>query len=163
MDTPIYTSPAGERTLAVIGRLTRVSGFMGVRQKVYSLILTDRRLIFAELSKDRIAALTGQARDQAKDNGKGLWGQWGAQRRALGGYDETYWQLTPDEALAESPSNFAVDRADIKKVKFKTGMVDDERSTPDQVTIKTTTDKYKLTVNGSLSSAKEAFRAAGIA
>lgn len=156
-------APAGdEHIVAVIGNLARVGGFMGTRQKAYSLILSDRRVIFAELSKQKIAALVSQARSDAKAERKGLLGRLGAQMRATSDYHERYWQMTPDAALGESPDNFAIDRASIKKVKFKTGMVDDEHSTSDQVTIKTTAEKYKLQVRGSLSAVKEAFRTAGL-
>jgi hypothetical protein len=162
IDTPTPVPPTGERTLAVIGNLTRVGGFMGVKQKAYSLIVTDRRIIFAELSKEKISAMVKQARTDAKAEGKGLLVQWGAQLRAPSDYHEKYWQTPPEAALAESPNNFAIDRTTIKKVKFKTGIVDDEHNTSDQVTIKTTSEKYKLQVSGSLSAVKDAFRAAGI-
>ncbi len=156
------TPSAGERILAVIGGLTRVGGFMGVKQKAYSLIITDRRLVFAELTKETMSALTSQARGAAKAEGKGFLGQLGAQFRAPSNYHDRYWQMPPDSALAESPDNFAIDRALIKKVKFKTGRVDDTHTQSDEVTIKTTSDKYKLQVSGSLSAVKEAFREAGL-
>ena len=152
-----------ERVLAVVGNLTRVGGFMGVKQKACSLIITDRRIVFAELSKETIAGLTRQARDDAKAEGKGLLGQLGDQSRAPSHYHDRYWQMHPDLVLAESPENFAIERAAIKKVKFKTGVVDDTHNQSDQITIKTTSDKHKLQVNGSLSAAKEAFRAAALA
>ena len=162
IDAPSPAPPTGERVLAIIGNLTRVGGFMGVKQKRYSLVLTDHRIIFAELTKEKVSAMAKQAQSEAKAEGKGFLGQWGAQFRAPSNYHEKYWQTAPDATLAESPGNFAIDRTTIKKVKFKTGIVDDEHTTSDQVTIKTTSEKYKLQVGGSLSAAKEAFRAAGI-
>lgn len=161
IDTPA-TQPTGERILAVIGDLIRVEGFMGMKQKRYSLVLSDRRIIFAELTKEKITTMMNQARGDAKADGKGLLGQWGAQLAAPSNYHEVYWHIPPDAALAESPGNFAIDRATIKKVKYKIGMVADEPSGSDQVTIKTTAEKYKLQVSGSLSTVKEAFRLAGI-
>jgi hypothetical protein len=162
VDMPTPTPPAGERILAVIGDLTRVGGFMGVKQKRYSLVLSDRRIIFAELTKEKITAMMNQARDDAEADGKGFLGQWGAQLKAPSNYHEVYWHIPPDAALAESPGNFAIDRATIKKVKYKIGVVADEPSASDQVTIKTTSEKYKLQVSGPLSIVKEAFRLAGI-
>lgn len=162
MGTSNSAPPAEEHILAVIGGLTRISGFMGFKQQVFTLIITNHRLIFAELDKGRLSALTRESRDHARAQGKGLWGQWGAQRRALGDYEEIYWQMAPAQALAESPNNFAVDRASIKKIRFKTGVVDDERSTSDRIIIKTTGKKHTLQVRGVLSSTKEAFRTAGL-
>jgi len=163
MDTPIPTSSSGERTIAILGNLTRMTGFMGMKQKRYTLILTDRRIIFAELTKERLAGVMGHARNEAEIEGKGLLGKWGAQLKAGSGYHEAYRQMTPDGALAESPDNFAVDLATIQKVKFKTGSVDEQYVSFDQVIIKTTSDTYKLNVAGSLATVEEAFRAAGIA
>jgi len=40
--------------------------------------------------------------------------------------------------------------------------VDDERTIPDTLTIKTGSGKHKFQVGGSLSTLKEAFRAAGL-
>ena len=104
-----------------------------------------------------------QARTDAKAQGKGFLGQWGAQLGASGRHHEVYWRMPPEAALAESPGNFAIDRAAIEKVKFHRGTTDAEnRSTPDYVTIKTSADKLKLMARGSLSEVEEAFRDAGI-
>lgn len=160
---PISTSSSGERAIAILGNLTRMTGFMGMKQKRYTLILTDRRIIFAELTKERLAGVMDQARNEAEIEGKGLLGKWGAQLRAGSDYHDVYRQMTPDAALAESPENFAVELAAIKKVKFKTGSVDEQHVSFDQVIIKTTSDTFKMNVGGSLSAAKEAFLEAGIA
>ncbi len=61
-----------------------------------------------------------QSRGDAKANGKGFLGQWGAQLDATSNYHEVYLHMPPDAALAESPGNFAIDRGTIKKVKYKT-------------------------------------------
>ncbi len=53
IDTPVPAPLAGERILATVGNLMRVGGFMGMKPKRYSLILTDRRIIFAEHTKRR--------------------------------------------------------------------------------------------------------------
>ena len=163
IDSPAHTPPPGERTLTVLGNLALMRGFMGVKQTTYSLIITDRRLLFAELTKDKMGEIVGQARDRAKAEGKGRMGQWGAQLRAPSNYHERYRLISPGMALAETPGNFAIDRTAIQKVKFKEGTNDDTYATLDEVLIKTTTGKYKLHVRGSLSTVRDAFRAAGIA
>lgn len=153
-----------ERTLAVLGNLTRVGGFMGLGSKTYSLVITDRRIIFAELTKERITSMVNKARDAAKARGKGFMGQWGAQLGTSFAYHEVYWQMVPDAVLAETPGNFAIDRSEFKEAKFHAGvMYDDGRNTPDELVIKTTSGKHKLMVNGSLSAVKDAFRQAGLA
>lgn len=112
--------PTGsEQVIAVIGGLTRLSGFMGTRQKRYTLVVTDRRIVFAELTKDRVSELTHQACDDAKTAGEGLLGRAGAQMHSIDGVAATYWKLSSDAALGETPGNFAIERSAIVKVKFK--------------------------------------------
>ena len=161
--TPAPAGAPSERILAVIGNLTELGGFMGIKSKTYSLIITERRVVFAQLTKEKMTAMVNQARDEAKASGKGFFGQWGAQLGTSMNYHEAYWQMTPDQALAETQGNFAIDRPAIVSVKYKQG-VTDENGAPgqDTVTIKTTSGKHKLQVAGSLGAVKKAFREAGI-
>ncbi|WP_367343355.1 DUF4339 domain-containing protein [Propionibacterium sp.] len=156
-------APGNERTLAVVGGLVQSSGFMGVKRRTYTLILTDYRIIFAELTREKMSALADQARSDAKTQGKGFLGQWGAQLGASGRYHEIYRQMPPEAALAETPGNFAIDRATIQKVKFRSSTSgDDGTPTSDYVIIRTSAGKYKMQVNGSLSHVRKTFREAGL-
>ncbi len=163
---PVPTPPAattGEQILAVIGGLTLVGGFMGLKQKPYTLIVTERRLIFVEITKEKTTAAVNAARDQAKAEGKGFFGQWGAQIASAGSYNDAYWQMSPDAALAETPGNWAVERSQYQGAKFRMGMSDENTQTPDVLTIKASTGKWKFNVSGSLSALKKAFKEAGLA
>lgn len=160
--TPAPASGA-ERVLAVVGNLTRHSGFMGMKQTTYSLVITGHRLIFAELTREKITAMVNQARDSAKAEGKGFFGQWGAQIGTSFNYHEVYWQMPPDAALAETPGNFAIARSEFQKAKFKLGVTDDSHNTPDQLIIKAASGKHEFAVNGSLGAVKDAFRQTGLA
>ena len=152
------TSPVtGEQVVGVINRLTRVSGFMGAKQKLYTLVVTDRRVIFAELTRERMKQLSLAANEQAQLDGKGFFGRAGAQMHARDGVAATYWSMSPDEVLRETPTNFAIDRSEIKKVKFKLGATD---IAPDLVIIKTAKENYKL--QGVQRAHKEQFAAAGL-
>lgn len=148
--------------LAVIGNLTSVSGLLGTRHQRCSLVITDRRIIFAELSREKLKAVVDQARNEAKNQGKGFFGRWGAEFRAPATFHEAYWRMAPEAILAESPGNFAADRALIEKIRFKIGMPHEGYSNPDRIIIKTASGTYKLNVGGSLSAAEEAFRQAGL-
>ena len=159
---PADSAASGERTIAVIGNLTQVGGFMGIKQKTYSLVITDRRLIFAYLTKEKITAMVNESRDAAKAEGKGFFGQWGAQLGTSFNYHEGYWQLAPEAVLAETPENFAIERGAFQGAKFKIGIVDENHNTPDELIIKATSGKYKFNVNGSLGAVKDAFKQAGL-
>ena len=154
---------SGEQIVTIIGGLTLVTGFMGLKQKAYTLVITDRRLIFAELTKEKVMAAVTEARDGAKAEGKGFFGQWGAQIASAGSYNDAYWQMSPDAALAETPGNWAVERSQYQGAKFRMGMSDENTQTPDVLTIKASTGKWKFNVSGSLSALKKAFKEAGLA
>ncbi|MDO8848792.1 MAG: hypothetical protein Q7W51_10450 [Coriobacteriia bacterium] len=163
--TPVRPAaePSGERVIAVIGGLTLVEGFMGLKQKAYTLIITERRLIFSEVNKERAKAIIDAARDGAKAEGKGFFGQWGAQMKSSTSYNDVYWQMSPDAALAETPGNWAVERSQYQGAKFRTSMADENNSTPDVLIIKAATGKWKFHVLGSLSSVKKKFKEVGLA
>jgi len=145
--TPVAAPAAnGEQVLSVIGGLTLVAGFMGLKQKLYTLVITDRRLIFAELTKEKVTATVNAARESAKAEGKGFFGQWGAQLKSSASYSEAYWQMSPDAALAETPGNWAVERSQYQGAKFRMGTTDENTNTPDMLTIKASTGKWKFNV-----------------
>ncbi len=145
-----------EQLVDVIGRLTRASGFMGAKQKQYTLVATDRRLIFAELTKERSKQLLAEANAQAEFEGKGFMGRASARMHATDGVAESYRSMSPEQVLRETPTNFAIDRSDIKKVKFKTGYGD---TADDYVLIKTAKETHKLL--GLHAAHKKRFAAAG--
>lgn len=135
------TDPNGEEVVGVVGRFTRVQGFMGAKQRLYTVVVTDRRVLFAEFTRERQKQLSKAADAQAQFEGKGFLGRAAAQMHARDGITESYAAMTPDEVLGESPSNFAIDRSEIVKVKFKTGHGE---TAEDYVVIKTAEETIKL-------------------
>jgi hypothetical protein len=67
----------------------------------------------ADMVKDAVM----QAREQAKAEGKGFWGQWSDQLRASFGYTKKYLTMQPQAILAETPGNFAVGNETIREIK----------------------------------------------
>jgi hypothetical protein len=141
VSSPNETESSAEEVVGVVGRFTRVAGFLGAKQRLYTVVVTDRRVIFAELTRDRQKELSKAADARAQFEGKGLLGRAAAQMHARDGVTESYSAMTPEEVLAESPTNFAIDRSEIKKVKFKTGY---SETAEDYVVIKTGNETIKL-------------------
>ncbi len=153
----------GEPVHAIIPNTTLKSGFMGVKSKQHTLILTDRRVIFAQITTAMMKQLVADARDGAKSEGKGFFGQWGAQLGAYSVWSERYLEMPPDQALAESEGNFAIERSTITKTSVKTSHGFDENTTStDRVIIKTTGKKYDITLGSGTGQAKQALTAAGM-
>jgi hypothetical protein len=59
------------------------------------------------------------ARDQAKAEGKGFFGQWSDEMQASFGFAKRYFSMAPSAILAETPGNFAVDNNTVSEVKIK--------------------------------------------
>lgn len=148
----------GETVVDVTGTVTRVAGFMGVKQKQFVMIVTDRRLVFAEFTTEKLKELTREAKEHARAEGKGALGQIGATMNVSATAAEPYRTMAPDIALAENPTNFAIDRADVRKVKFKLGPGD---TGTEMMIIKAGSGTYKFNV-GSMRRVKEALARAGI-
>ena len=105
----------GENVIGVM--LLRKPKSMG-RYDTYTGVVTTQRLIFAQMTSAMLTNAIQAARDQAKNEGRGFWGQWADQLRASFGYTQRYLSMDPNAALAETPGNFFVNNADIREVKL---------------------------------------------
>jgi hypothetical protein len=88
------------------------------RWETYNGVMTSQRLILAQMTNDMMKAAIQQARDQAKAEGKGFWGQWGDQMKATYGYSRKYLSMEPSAILAETPGNFELGNGTISEIKL---------------------------------------------
>lgn len=117
--TPVYAQPSvpsGENVLGLIPlrrpkSLGRYDSFIGV--------VTNQRMIFAELSSEMVKQEIQTARDQAKAEGKGFFGQWKEQLKASSGQPHRYFSMAPSAILSETPTNYALDNNAISEIKIK--------------------------------------------
>lgn len=152
-----------EPPVAVIPNARLKRGFMGLKSTTFTLVLTRERIIFAETTSAMLKQSVADARDQAKADGKGFFGQWGAQLGAYGALAESYLSMDPSVALAENPGNFALQESAIDKIKLKGGVVGDQdtNATPDRLIIKMHSgEKHHVDLGSGLRQAKEALVAA---
>jgi len=119
VQTPAYTPPAqtfGERVLgANVFRKTKALG----RYDSYTCVVTSQRMIFAQMTNEIVTQSSQAARDQAKSQGKGFWGQWGEQLKSSFTFSQRYLSMHPSAILAETPGNFAIDNNAISEIKLK--------------------------------------------
>ena len=80
----------------------------GIRES-YTLIITDRRTIFARVTNE-VASEAMKIR-QAKTEQKGFLARWKSQVAGPNMYVEWYQTRSPEQALNESAGNFALDNA----------------------------------------------------
>ncbi len=82
-------------------------------------VLTTHRMLFAQMTSQMVTDAAMQARNQAKAEGKGFFGQWGDQLRATFGYTQKYLTMEPNAIVAETPGNFAVNNNTVSEVKLR--------------------------------------------
>lgn len=157
-----HVSSETENVISIIPNALCTSGFMGLKAKPYTLVITNRRIIFAFLTKELSRRAVTDARDGAKADGKGFMGQWGARLSAFSSFAERYLTLSPEQTLAEASENFAIERSTITKTKLKAGVITDTGSNPDKLIITTSDKKYKLMLNAGMAQAKQALIAADV-
>lgn len=150
----------GDQPVAVIPNVTLKAGLFGMKSRQYVLVLTDQRVVFVRVTTERMKQLVADTRQAAKAQGKGFLGAWGAQLGAYSTFAQDYLAKSPEEALAENPDNFAVDRAGIVKVKLKSAYSGEDVPEQERLLIKTTDRKYQLTLASGKSQAQSALRAA---
>lgn len=88
------------------------------RYDSYTGVVTTQRFIFAQMTSAMLTEAVQQARDQAKSDGKGFWGQWSDQLKASFGYAKRYLNMAPEAILAETPGNFQVYNNMINELKL---------------------------------------------
>lgn len=157
-------SPGGsESIISMIPNTMLRAGFMGIKTKPYILVLTAQRIIFARVTNEMLKQAVADARDGAKSEGKGFFGQWGAQLSTYSDLAGRYLGTPPELILRDNPDNFAVDRSAIVKVKFSIGSADESSAdTSDRLILKTTGKTYTIVLNAGIPSAKQALAAAGL-
>lgn len=146
--TPI-TLPAAERVIDVVGMVRRKTGLFS--SILYHLVITDKRLIFAHQTTEMQKNDVNQAREVARQQGKGFFGQVGAQMSTR--YGDKYMGMTPPLILSENPDNFAINHDQVVKISVFHG--DFEDNTPDSMEIKTVTEKHKFTISNAYNVEKQ--------
>lgn len=114
----MYQSAAGngEQTVGAIHAKKMKS--MGLSYDSYTAVITTRRMIFAQMTSQMLTQNATNAREQAKSEGKGFFGAWGAQIKAGFSFGQRYLQMSPESILAENPGNFAIENNTISQIKI---------------------------------------------
>lgn len=149
---PITTpsSAPAEPVLGFVPTVQRRSGFMGMKAEAFTVMVTPARLVFVPISSNEMKQAVAEARDRAKQAGKGFFGQWGAQLGWLGVLHEQL-ALTPIEhTLASRPGCFVVPNAAIRRAKIEVDLGDEDSRSSTALVIETHSGKQTFEVtNGS--------------
>ena len=152
-----------QRVLSVIPNASLQAGFMGLDSHGYSLVLSDDRIVFAPINDGLMWQMSKEEQSRAHEQGMGRLDQWAAGMQAWDRLIEMYVQRGPDGILADDPGSFAVNRADVTKVKLtSTGNGTAGYPRLDYLIIKAAGTKYKMLLAGGKDYARSALQAAGL-
>ena len=88
------------------------------RWDTFSLLISPQRMILAPLTSEAINKAVMDTRDKAKADGKGFWGQWGAQIGTSFRYADRFKGWTPDAAVADNPGSVVIPNDSVTEVKL---------------------------------------------
>jgi RNA polymerase subunit RPABC4/transcription elongation factor Spt4 len=108
----------GEQVIGVIGNARKMK-LLGAAWDTYALVVTNRRMILAQLTADMLNAAYKEAAERAKAEGKGFLGQMAHQMTVAFQYCQKYETMPPDRALAETKGNRAIENVRITAVNMK--------------------------------------------
>jgi hypothetical protein len=157
-----YPYGTTERILSFIPNVTVKAGFMGLGSRQHSLVITNNRILFARITVARMKELSEQGKAEAREQGKGRMAQLLANPHVYEKLVEFYTQLGPDGVLVDHPANFAIDRANVTKVKLKTTAGPEGGVGSDMLILKAAGKTYKVTLGGSKGAARQALESAGL-
>jgi hypothetical protein len=134
--------PQGETIRAIIPNLM-VSKSLG-RVDTYNLIVYERRSIFAKLTNEVMNNMIKRRRSKAEAEGKGFFGKWKAQMQGFNIYTDAYPEMTPEQILAETQGNYAIDNSVIRGMKFSADNNDEGGQSFYYVELNTVTGKLNF-------------------
>jgi hypothetical protein len=150
------SAPMDEGVMGVIPHVERRKGL--IDRESFTLVLTPERLILAKMTSEMLKAIVAQARQEAKAQGKGFFGQWGAQLGAYAAHAQRYLEMPVAAILREHPDNFQIAVSQVRKVRIKTGFRDEQQNNPDRLEIHAG-DKMRFDLKGtSAGQAKKVLR-----
>lgn len=134
-----------ETVVGVLAGASRRSGFMGLKAEAFALVLTDQRILFAAQTNAMMKENVQRARDEARQQGKGFFGQWGAQLGANSG--KQYLQMTPAAILSENPANTFYHAGQIRSIRVREAQGDEDSVSTYWLEIETAVGKEKFHFN----------------
>ena len=113
------SAPAAAEPIVGIISLQRRKGFMGVSVETFNMIVTPRRLALVSVSDQTMKEAVNTAREQAKAEGKGFFGQMGAQMGWLNVLYRRYQETPIDVVLAQSPGSFVLLNQEVRSIRLR--------------------------------------------
>jgi hypothetical protein len=134
-----------EPVVQAVASLIRRKGVLG--REPFLLLVTPQRLVFAAITAEQQKWAADQAKENARQQGKGFLKQWGAVITSLNFLVDTYRAMPVPQILAHHPDNYYIDLDQIQQVKTRVNW-DTESNTPDEVELHYAGGKQKFELAG---------------
>ena len=105
----------GERVIGVIPNCN--TGMLGT--KSYNLVVTNYRLIMAQLTSQMIKQESAMVSQQSKQNGEGILKRMASTMMSGHNLYQRYFNMDPQSIVMETPGNYFVDLRQIRSAKVK--------------------------------------------
>jgi hypothetical protein len=139
---PARVAQPTEMVVAALPMGALRSGFMGLKAEGIVLVLTNLRILFARQTSEIMQENSRRAKEEARQNGKGFFSQWGA---VIGSSSsQRYLQMQPQNILNEANGNYFIFNNQIRSVKVQEISEPDQRSEI-RLTLDTVSEKLELT------------------
>ncbi|TRO53096.1 zinc ribbon domain-containing protein [Candidatus Bathyarchaeota archaeon] len=115
---PAYAQPQsyGETIVTTVSNFQKPKSFG--RFDAYIILATAQNLILIQLTNDMVNRSIKEAQEKAKAEGKGFWGQWGAQLGTSFDYAAKYAGWTKEQVLAEIPDAQIIPNQTVSKIEL---------------------------------------------
>jgi hypothetical protein len=147
--TPAAPMPAvqepSEPIIVTLSGLNRRKGLFGAQS--FNLFVTPERMIFAQVTSEMLKWAAEQAKQNAKQQGKGFFGQWGAVIGSNNFLLDHYRNMPVENILAENPENFVIVNQQVRSIKARSNF-DPDTNQPDTLEIQYSGGKMKFDLNG---------------
>jgi hypothetical protein len=115
---PGSTVVNGEEVMGVIANARKMKMF-GASWDTYTIVVTNRRMILAQMTQSLLNAAIMEAQVKAKAEGKGFFAIVKDQMAAQFRFALRYETMSPDQALAETAGNFTIENPQITAISLK--------------------------------------------
>ena len=115
---PAPAAAGGEEVFGVIGNARKMK-MLGASWDTYTIVVTDRRMILAQMTQAMLNTAIMDAQAKAKAEGKGFFAIMKDQLAAQFQFSCRYETMNPDQVLAETAGNKAIDNGRITSISLK--------------------------------------------
>ena len=114
------------------------------RTDEFTLVMTERRSIFAKITQEILNEAVREARANAAAEGKGFFRKWGAQMKGFNNYAVRYNKIPAEQILQETPGNFAVENNTIRRIHITNDTYEDNPNVEFGIQFQTVSGNYNF-------------------